>query len=133
MNEVLGYDCDDNEIYEYRILRAIWANDIDIEMLYDEDPRHYCAVVAEDGKAYAISVYDWWHQDLIRQREGIGKNHKIPTVVKPFEDMINYEVATCNNGEDAFFYTLNKEDLKNKLNELLQNKKLVRKLNKRKG
>ena len=25
MSKVLGYDCDGNEIYEYRVLRAIWS------------------------------------------------------------------------------------------------------------
>ena len=30
MDYILGYDCDGNEIYEYRVLRAIWSNDIDI-------------------------------------------------------------------------------------------------------
>ena len=71
MYECLGYDCDGNEIYEYRILHAIWANDIDIEILEDKDPRKYCAVKGNDGKAYAISVYDWWNKNLIREREKI--------------------------------------------------------------
>lgn len=31
MEKVLGYDCDGREIYEYRILRAMFSNDIDIE------------------------------------------------------------------------------------------------------
>ena len=33
MEYILGYDCDGNEIYEYRVLRAIWSNDIDIKDL----------------------------------------------------------------------------------------------------
>ena len=33
MEKVLGYDCDGREIYEYRILCAIFSNDIDIEDL----------------------------------------------------------------------------------------------------
>ncbi len=58
MDYILGYDCDGNEIYEYRILRAILSNDIDIEKLEGADPRQYCAIIADDGSAYAISVYD---------------------------------------------------------------------------
>ena len=38
MKKVLGYDCDGREIYEYRVLRAIWSNDIDIEELENADP-----------------------------------------------------------------------------------------------
>lgn len=67
MEKVLGYDCDGIEIYEYRVLRAIWSNDIDIEELENADPRLYCTVVANDGKAYAISVYNWWNKDLIKK------------------------------------------------------------------
>ena len=37
MDYTLGYDCDGNEIYEYRILRAIWSNDIDIKDLEDAE------------------------------------------------------------------------------------------------
>ena len=33
MNTILGYDCDGNEIYENRILRAVWSKDINIEEL----------------------------------------------------------------------------------------------------
>lgn len=54
---ILGYDCDENEIEKFRVLRAIWTNDVD--ELEDTDPRQYCAVVADDGNAYAISVYDY--------------------------------------------------------------------------
>ena len=74
MDEILGYDCDGNEIFEYRILRAIWSNDVAIEELEDADPRQYCAIMGDDGNAYAISVYDWWNKDLIRERENIKED-----------------------------------------------------------
>ena len=127
MNEVLGYDCDGNEIYEYRILRAIWSNDIDIKDLKDADPRQYCAIVSDDGTAYAISVYDWWHKDLIRKRENISDDEEIPIIVKPIEEMVNYEVAICSDdgfscGE--FCYSMNessRNELKEKLNSILKN------------
>ena len=74
MDYILGYDCDGNEIYEYRVLRAIWSNDIDIKKLEDADPRQYCAITADDGNVYAISVYYWRNKDLNRKREKIDIN-----------------------------------------------------------
>lgn len=121
MDNVLGYDCDGYEIYEYRVLRAIWSNDIDIEELEDADPRHYCAVVADDGNAYAISVYDWWNKDLIRKREGIDPSEDIPVIVKPISEMENYELANCSDGE--FYYTSGREELKEQLNSIIKNDK----------
>ena len=117
MDYILGYDCDGNEIYEYRVLRAIWSNDIDINELEDADPRQYCAIVGDDGIAYAISIYDWWNRDLIRKRENIKENEGIPIVVKPINEMVNYEVATCSDGE--FYYDLNRKELKKQLNLIL--------------
>ena len=129
MFDCLGYDCDGHEIYEYRILRAIWSNDIDIEELEDADPRQYCAVVGNDGKAYAICVFDWWYSDLIRRRENLVDDEEIPTIVKPIEEMENYEVADCNGGQDEFYYEFDRESLKDKLNSILTNQKSLRKNN----
>ena len=92
-NEVLGLDCNGNEIDEFRVLKAKWANDIDIKDLKTSDPRQYCAVKAEDGKAYAISVFDWWSMKLIRERENRSFDEDIPVVVKPIEEMKYYELA----------------------------------------
>lgn len=132
MDYVLGYDCDGNEIDEYRILRAIWSNDIDINELENADPRQYCAVVGYDGVAYAISVHDLWYSDLIRKRENIADNEEIPIIVKPIEAMEDYEVALCSDG--AFYYDLNCDKLKKQLNSILmknhnKDKKLVKKNN----
>ena len=123
MEKVLGYDCDGREIYEYRILRAIFSNDIDIEELEDADPRMYCAVVASDGKAYAISVYDWWKKDLIKKRENIKENEEIPLIVKPIKEMENYELAMCDGGEKEFYYEFNRDELKSRLNDILNHNK----------
>ena len=122
MNDVLGYDCDGKEIYEYTILRAIWSNDIPIEELEEADPRHYCALVAEDGNSYAISVYDWWNADLIRKRESLEPNQKIPIIIKSISEMNNYECAIDGNGND-FIYELNCDKLKEQLNKKLRSKK----------
>lgn len=123
MNEVIGYDCDGNEIYEYMILRAIWSNDIDVVELENADPRQYCALVASDGKAYAMSVYDFWNPDLIKKREHIDFDdiYSIPVVIKPIEEMANYEIAICNShGQpEVFYYEYNRDELKNKLNNQL--------------
>ena len=129
MNYILGYDCDGNEIYEYRVLRAIWSNDIDIKDLEDADPRQYCAIIGDDDIAYAISVYDWWNSDLIRQRENIDNNEEIPIIVKPINEMENYEVAQCSEGE--FYYNLNRNELKEKLNSILNNNKVKKLVNKK--
>lgn len=125
MEYILGYDCDCNEIYEYRILRAIWSNDIDIKDLEDADPRQYCAIVIDDGIAYAISVYDWWNSDLIRKKEEIKETEEIPIVIKPINKMVNYEVAICNNGEE-FYYSLDRIELKEKLNSILNKQKNIK-------
>ena len=130
MEKVLGYDCDGREIYEYRILRTIFSNDIDIEELEDADPRMYCAVVASDGKAYAISVFDWWEKDLIRKRENIKENEEIPLIVKTIKEMENYELAMCDGGENEFYYELNRNELKSRLNDILNHNKIQ---NKNKG
>ena len=42
MNKILGHDCDEREIEEFRILRAIWANDIDLIYLEDADQTILC-------------------------------------------------------------------------------------------
>ncbi|MBO4292898.1 MAG: hypothetical protein J5881_00700 [Clostridia bacterium] len=127
MEKVLGYDCDGREIYEYRILRAIFSNDIDIEDLEDADPRMYCAVVANDGKAYAISVFDWWNKALIRKRENIKENEEIPIIIKSIDEMKNYELAMCDGGEKEFYYDFDRNKLKTQLNTALNKDKVINK------
>ncbi len=87
--EVLGYDCDHNEIYEGDILTDMWAATENIEDL--EDPRMYCAVVADDGKAYAISICDRDRASAIRNKEYIPDDEDIPQLIKPINTMQNYE------------------------------------------
>lgn len=123
MSNILGYDCDGNEIYEYRILRAIWTNDIDIKELDGADPRLYCAVIADDGKAYAISVYDWWYKDLIRIRENLRYDEDVQVIIKPISEMVNYECAV-DSERDEFYYNLDREKLKTQLNMILNETRL---------
>ena len=124
-NEVLGLDCNGNEIDEFRVLKAKWANEIDIKDLKTSDPRQYCAVKAEDGKAYAISVFDWWSMKLIRERENRNFDEEIPVVVKPIEEMENYELA-LNTYQSEFYYNFDREKLRETLN------KIVKEMNKNK-
>jgi len=127
MQDCLGYDCDGNEIYDYRILRAIWSNDIDIDELKNADPRQYCAILGDDGKAYAISVCDWWNKELIKKRENIVEG-EIPIIVKTIDEMVNYEVAMSDGGKEDFYYPFDRNELKEKLNRILKekNKKIKR-------
>jgi len=122
-NKVLGLDCNGNEIDEFRVLKAKWANDIDIKDLKTSDPRQYCAVKAEDGKAYAISVFDWWSMKLIRERENRSFDEDIPVLIKPIEEMKNYELA-LNTYESEFYYNFDRDKLKRELNEILKESKL---------
>ena len=126
-NCILGYDCNENIIEQFSILRAIWSNDIDIEELEDADPREYCAVIADDGNAYAISVHDNWYSDLIRKRENILNDENIKTIVKPISEMINYELAMTQgaNGLEYRYYDFDHQELKNKLNKILKEKQKV--------
>lgn len=87
--KLLGYDCDNKEIYEGAILVDMWAATENIEDL--EDPRMYCAVVADDGKAYAISICDEHRASAIRNKEYIPDEEDIPRLIKPINTMQNYE------------------------------------------
>ena len=72
---VLGYDCDGNEIKEFRILRFPFSADIEN---WDEeskiDPRFYCLVRSSNGETLAISVYDDYNCEQIRKYEKLNKN-----------------------------------------------------------
>ncbi len=118
--DILGRDCDENAIYEFCILHAIWANDVDIEDLEDADPREYCAVVAEDGKAYAISIDDHNHTKLIREREHIPEGYEIPTLIKPINAMQRYELSSRG------MYDGDYEELREKLNMMLKKQPLTK-------
>ena len=115
MSDVLGYDSKGNKIYEYRVLHDPGLNNQ--ETLNNQDPRFYCALVANDGNAYAISVYDWWTQDLIRKRENIPKNEEVSLVLKPIWEMENYEVSLRN--EEEFYYDLDRKELKRRMHIVL--------------
>ena len=126
MNNILGYDCDGTPIYEYRILRGIWTNAIDISKLPNTDPRIYCAIYGNDNKAYAISVHDTWLEKEIRAMENLPEDEAIPTIIKPISEMINYEVSIERSSGVAkeWYYEFDREELKRKLNTLLKQLKV---------
>lgn len=125
--EVLGYDCDFNEIEEFRILRFPFSRDIDDFSLFPFiDPRFYCLVRSSNGMVYGISVYDYWHKEDIRRYEEIGDDVDIPVIIKSEEELSYYEVAVdCEN--KPFYYEGDKLELRKMLDNLLKSKKIVRK------
>ena len=124
MEEIIGYDCDGNEIEEYRILRAPFSELVeDWSQVPNLDPRFYCAVKAKDNKYYLISAYDHWRKKEIRRFENLKDDDEIPTIVKDIEEAEEYEVATdvFNN---KWYYELDKKKLFQKLNSILMSKKI---------
>lgn len=110
MERVLGYDCDGNELYQFDIVRAIFYSDIDFSKTTNVDPRQYCVVVGEDGKAYLFSVLDHWEKVAINRYEGRGDYDKIPLKILPIEDAHEYELAhDCD--DNRFTYPFNKQEL----------------------
>ena len=124
-DDILGYDCDGSEIYEYRILRAMFSNDINIKDLEGVDPREYCAIRGEDGIAYAISVHPYTNRSLIKKRESIGEYEDVPVIVKPLNEMEGYEVAYCSEGE--YYYEIDDNELKEQLESILKQPSKVKK------
>jgi len=128
MNDILGYDCDGNEIIEYRILRFPFSADIDN---WDEeenvDPRFYCAIVSSDGKYWAVSVYEDYMSGYIRKFEKIKDLEGILIVIKQLSEMEYYEVAFSGITGDEWYYDRDKLELKNKVELLLKSKKKIKK------
>ena len=127
--EILGYDCDGNEIYEFRILRFL--DSANIENWYEEpniDPRFYCLVKSLNGKIYAISVYDDYNSEFIKKYEELELNETIPTIIKSVRDMEYYEVAFSGITGNEWYYERDKNILRNKLEEIIKVKGLTKKL-----
>lgn len=121
MNEVLGYDCDGEEVKEYRILRFPFSAYIENwEEQPVVDPRFYCPVRVNDGKVYLISVYDDWFRDRIRRYEKLGGTEIIPIKIKSIEEAKHYEVAFDGITKKEWYYDRDRENLKEKLQILLK-------------
>lgn len=88
---ILGYDVYNQEICEGDILVSDrWSLINKIEDL--EDPRMYCAVVADDGKAYAISINDSTRASEIHKKECIPTEEDVPQLIKTIHAMEYYEI-----------------------------------------
>lgn len=131
---ILGYDCDGNEIKEFRILRFPFSADIEN---WDEqpniDPRFYCLVRCSNGETLAVSVYDDWFPERIRIYEQLDANEGISMLVKPVSSMENYEVAFDGITGKEWYYDRNKEKLRKELDCILKTqqglvKSLVKKI-----
>lgn len=124
-DEILGYDCDGNEINEFRVLRFPFSASIEN---WDEepniDPRFYCLVKASCGDVFAVSIYDDWSRDQIRKYEGLEALDDIPMLIKPASAMSGYEVAYDGITGREWFYDRSKEQLRDKLDSILQEQKV---------
>lgn len=126
--ECLGYDCDGNEIEEFRVLRFPFSMEIDDwDLEPNVDPRFYCLVRSSNGNVHGISIYDDWHKKYIRRYEGILENDEIPTIIKSLEELSNYEVAYSGIDGKAWFYDRDRNELRKDLDKILNIKKRVRK------
>ncbi|MBQ7105209.1 MAG: hypothetical protein IJN90_05070 [Bacilli bacterium] len=127
MGEVLGFDCDGEEIEEFRVLRYPFSSDIDN---WDEeaniDPRFYCIIKRSNGECVAVSIYDDYHSKYIRRYENISSDEKIPLLIKDISDMKYYEVAFSGITGRGWFYDRNREELKNDVERIINNKCLVK-------
>jgi len=121
---ILGYDCDGNEISEFRILRFPFSADIEN---WDEepniDPRFYCLVRSSTGEVLALSVYDDYTRDYIRKYEKLNDTDEIPMLIKPVSEMEYYEVAFFGTTGDEWYYDRDKEELRKKLDYILKEQK----------
>lgn len=116
MSEILAYDCDGNEIEEFRVLRFPFSADIDN---WNEepniDPRFYCVIKGSDNKPYLVSIYENYNSDAIRNYERIETTKPIPIKIKSINEASNYEVAFDGITQMAWYYDRDKSKLREKL------------------
>ena len=119
-SKILAYDCDGEEVEEFRILRYPFSAEVENwEEEPNVEPRFYCAITGENGKNYLISVYDDYHTEAIRKFEKI-KEDKIPTKVKSINEDTNNEVAINGITGSGWYYDRDKETLKKELAEIIK-------------
>lgn len=131
--EVLGYDCDGNEISEFRILRFPFSADIENwDEVPNVDPRLYCLVRSSTGEVFALSVYDDFDSNYIRKFEQLDDTDEVPMLVKPASEMSYYEVAFSGITRDEWYYDRDRNELRKKLDCVLKEQKgLIKNLNKK--
>ena len=123
---LLGYDCDGNQINEFRILRFPFSANIEN---WDEeqniDPRFYCLVKSSNGETFAVSVYDDYNREHIRKYEKLNETDKIPMLIKPVSEMSGYEVAYSGITGEEWYYDRDKEELRKKIDCVLKEQKVL--------
>lgn len=128
MDNVLGYDCDMNEIEEFRVLRFPFSSYIDN---WNEEPnidrRFYCLVRGSNGIIYGISIYDDWNREYIRKYEGISNDEEVPVIIKSIEELSYYEVAYSGITDSPWYYDRDINELRKELDNMLKSKKIVKK------
>lgn len=124
MNNILGYDCDEEAIEEFRILRAPFSAEIDN---WDEEPniepRFYCAIRGNNNQCYLISVYDDYNSEAIKRYEKIQKTEQISTKIKSIDEASNYEVAFSGITKNDWYYDRDRKVLKEKLETFIKRRK----------
>ena len=127
--DILGYDCDMNEIEEFRVLRFPFSSYIDD---WNEepniDPRFYCLVRGSSGNVYGISVYDDYHREYIRKYEGIPDDEEVPVIIKTLEELSYYEVAFSGITDSPWYYDRDINELRKELDDIIRVKKIVKKI-----
>ena len=128
MDNVLGYDCDMNEIEEFRVLRFPFSSYIDDwNKAPNIDPRFYCLVRGSNGNVYGISVYDDYHKEYIRKYEGISNDEEVPVIIKTLEELSYYEVAFSGITDSPWYYDRDINELRKELDDIIRVKKIVKK------
>jgi len=123
MDEVLGYDCDGEEVEEFRVLRFPFSDMVDNwEEVPNVDPRFYCAIRAKNNQAYLISVYDDYNKEAIRRYENIDKTEQIPTIIKDITEAEKYEVSFDGITSKCWYYDRDRNAIKKELELLVKNK-----------
>jgi len=126
--DVLGYDCDDNEICEFRVLRYPFSAEIENwKQEPNVDPRFYCLIKYKNGNVYGVSIYDDYNSEYIRKFENIDKDDKIPMLIKTVSEMSYYEVAFSGITGDEWYYDRDRNKLKHDVESKLNQEKVYRK------
>jgi len=125
---VLAYDCDGNEVKEFRILRFPFSADIQD---WDEepcvDPRLYCLVTCSNGQTFAVSVYHEFYDEEIRKHEQININADVPMLIKPVSRLACYEVAFSGINNSEWYYDKNRDELRERVEQSLKKQKVMQK------
>lgn len=127
--DILGYDCDEREIKEFRILRYPFSGEIENFLEYPNiDPRFYCLVKSYNGEILGISVYDDYNRDAIRNKEGLTEDEEIPTIIKSVGELSYYEVAFSGIDGSEWYYDRDRLKLQQDLAKIIKEQNLRKRI-----